>query len=272
VEDTNPVWVYCRQADHCQQGMVFAINPGNNFPTFLGNAVGNSTNSTGGTPPSGAPDVVTVTQTVTVPAGGTYTSTSVANPSASPSPQSSTSSDHTVVVGGTDLVFQPPNITAQVGDTITFQFMQKNHTVTQSSFASPCQPIGQNATSGTTGFDSGFMPVAANATTFPTYTIQVNNTTPIWVYCKQANHCPSGMVFAVNAVESGPNTYEAFVAKAKGSTAGGSSSSSLPSSPSSSSSSTGGGNVSNISGIGKVGAGSGLGMLGVLVVSFWIMM
>lgn len=24
VVDTNPVWVYCRQANHCQQGMVFA--------------------------------------------------------------------------------------------------------------------------------------------------------------------------------------------------------------------------------------------------------
>jgi len=28
VKDTNPVWFYCQQTGHCQQGMVFAINPG----------------------------------------------------------------------------------------------------------------------------------------------------------------------------------------------------------------------------------------------------
>jgi len=259
VQDTNPVWVYCRQTGHCQQGMVFAVNPGANLATFKGNAIGSNTTTTG----TGAQSVVTVTQTVTLPNdGGTYTTT-YQSTAGSPSPTSSPamSTDHKVVVGGANLVFEPSNITAQIGDTITFQFMQKNHTATQSSFASPCQPLNS------TGFDSGFMPVAANATSFPTYTIQVNNTTPIWVYCKQANHCPSGMVFAVNAVESGPNNYEAFVDKAKGLAAGGSSSSSpLPSSA------AGAGNVSNGNGVERVGVASGMGMLGVLLVSFWIMM
>jgi hypothetical protein len=56
----------------------------------------------------------------------------------------------------------------------------QNHTVTQSSFADPCAK--QDG-----GFDSGFMPVAANSTAMqPTYTVQVNDTKPIWVYCKQA--------------------------------------------------------------------------------------
>jgi hypothetical protein len=62
-------------------------------------------------------------------------------------------------------------------------------------------------------FDS--MPVAANATTFPTYTIQVNDSTPIWAYCRQTAHCGEGMVFAANAVESGPNNFEAFQALAE---------------------------------------------------------
>jgi len=263
VQDTNPVWVYCRQADHCQQGMVFAINPGNDFATFKANAIGNNTDTSG----NPAPSVVTVTQTVTVQGDGTSTTTSPANPS-SPSPSSTPtmSTDHKVVVGGASLVFNPSNITAQIGDTITFQFMQKNHTATQSSFATPCQPLGQSSTSGLTGFDSGFMPVAANATTFPTYTIQVNSTTPIWVYCRQANHCPSGMVFAANVVESGPNNFEAFVSNAKNSaTSGGSS----PPSPSSSSSGTA--NVSNINAVGRISVGSGAGILGVLVMSFWLM-
>ena len=59
------------------------------------------------------------------------------------------------------------------------------------------------------------MPVAANATTFPTYTIQVNDTSPIWAYCRQTGHCGEGMVFAANAVESGPNNFEAFQALAE---------------------------------------------------------
>jgi hypothetical protein len=42
------------------------------------------------------------------------------------------------------------------------------------------------------------MPVEANATTVPTFTITVNGTSPEWFYCGQAKHCQSGMVFAIN--------------------------------------------------------------------------
>ena len=49
VTDTNPVWVYCRQTGHCQQGMVFAINPGNNFDTFKNNAIGSANASSAST-------------------------------------------------------------------------------------------------------------------------------------------------------------------------------------------------------------------------------
>lgn len=27
VKDTNPMWYYCSQANHCQEGMVGVINP-----------------------------------------------------------------------------------------------------------------------------------------------------------------------------------------------------------------------------------------------------
>jgi hypothetical protein len=40
-------------------------------------------------------------------------------------------------------------------------------------------------------------------------------TTPVWVYCRQTGHCGQGMVFAVNAVDDGPNSFSAFQAKAK---------------------------------------------------------
>jgi plastocyanin len=191
VTDTNPVWVYCRQTGHCQLGMVFAINPGDKFAAFQAAAMGNTT---------------------------TASSSSAASPTAtgSSTPPSSTSQDHRIIVGGSTLTFEPANITAQPGDTITFEFHQKNHTVTQSSFASPCRALSSSSTSGQVGFDSGFNPASANATTFPTYTVQVNDTKPIWAYCRQVGHCADGMVFAANANESSANTFEAFQASAKG--------------------------------------------------------
>ncbi|KAG9225921.1 hypothetical protein CCMSSC00406_0006457 [Pleurotus cornucopiae] len=212
VQNTDPTWVYCKQGNHCQQGMVFAVNPGDRFSAFQSAATGGAA-STPPTSSSAAPSgFVTVTATVTVPA-----------PSASASSTStSTTNDHRVIVGGPGrLFYEPANITAQVGDTVTFEFRQKNHTVTASSFAQPCSPLSQTTTTGEVGFDSGFIPVADNATTFSTWTIRVNDTKPIWAYCRQGNHCTQGMVFSVNAVESGPNNFAAFQAKAKGQTAAG---------------------------------------------------
>ncbi|KAK7035741.1 programmed cell death protein 5 [Favolaschia claudopus] len=185
VRDTNPIWIYCRQANHCSaNGMVFAVNPGNDFEAFKAAATGSSAASSAG-------------------ASASATSTSAApNPSTT-----STSADHLVVVGGTaGNIYTPSNITAQPGDTVTFQFHSKNHTVTSSTFANPCSPNGK--------FSSGFMAVSPDATNFPTFTIQINDTQPIWVYCQQAGHCGQGMVFSVNAVESGPNNFGAFKDKA----------------------------------------------------------
>lgn len=188
------------------------VNPGNNFAAFQAAATGNSTaNSTAST---------------------TASATSAAASSTSSSTTSGT--DYKVIVGGPNkLYYDPSNITAKAGDTVTFQFMQKNHTVTQSTFASPCRALTLTSTSGQVGFDSGFMPVADGATDFPSYTIKVNDTAPIWAYCKQAGHCGSGMVFSVNAVETGPNNFGAFQAAAKqqnGTSASGSSTASSASS------------------------------------------
>jgi len=215
VEDTQPVWVYCRQANHCQQGMVFAINPGNNFAAFQAAATGTSaSNTTASTTAAAGTGVVTVTATVTV--NGQAMTTTYGSFPGSAAPTSASPQVHQVVVGGPNrLYYDPSNITAQVGDVIQFQFQQKNHTVTQSTFASPCRALTLTSTSGQVGFDSGFMPVADNVTTFPTYNITVNDTAPIWAYCRQATHCGSGMVFSVNAVESGPNNFAAFQAAAK---------------------------------------------------------
>lgn len=52
-----------------------------------------------------------------------------------------------------NLGYSPEAITANVGDTVLFEFFQKNHTVTQSTFAEPCKKMEG-------GMDSGFMPNA----------------------------------------------------------------------------------------------------------------
>lgn len=116
--------------------------------------------------------------------------------------------DHNVTVGGSQLIFNPSNISAQAGDTVTFQFMPGNHTATQSTFEQPCQPF--KSSSGQGGFDSGFMQ--------STYTINISDVTPIWVYCKQGLHCREGMVFSINADVAGSETYSAFKARAMGGT------------------------------------------------------
>ena len=71
------------------------------------------------------------------------------------------------------------------------------------------------------------MPVSTDATTFPTFTIQVNDASAIWAYCRQTDHCGEGMVFAVNTDETGDSgkTFEAFQATAMGTSSNSTSSS-----------------------------------------------
>ena len=104
----------------------------------------------------------------------------------------------TVGMGG-NLTFTPNNIKVPAGEMVQFQFAAGNHTVTQSTFDDPCSPIAQH-NKNVTGFHSGFQPVAASAAMgmIPTYTIMVNNTTPLWIYCAQGPHCQKGMVMVIN--------------------------------------------------------------------------
>jgi len=120
----------------------------------------------------------------------------------------------TVLVGDQNaLTFTPSSVTAQAGDTINFEFHSKNHSVTQSTFASPCQFM----TTPKQGIDSGFQATAAGATTFASWSFTVDDaSTPLWFYCAQtvpANHCQAGMVFAVNPTAD--KSFDAFQAAAK---------------------------------------------------------
>ncbi|KAG4434165.1 hypothetical protein IFR05_010357 [Cadophora sp. M221] len=125
---------------------------------------------------------------------------------------------HVVRVGSMNgsLAYYPNNIKAEVGDMVQFQFAPNNHTVTQSTFDAPCQPIAAN--SNVTGIYSGFMPVSASSTTTPTYTIMVKAKTPMWLYCSQGKHCQNGMTMVINENTAANATrslseYQALAAK-----------------------------------------------------------
>jgi plastocyanin len=118
-----------------------------------------------------------------------------------------------VQVGQGGLTFNPSQVQAKDGDSITFNFVAKNHTVTQSSFANPCQRQASPL-----GVDSGHRPIPADAAEAATvdkvWKITVANATgPLWFYCAQGNHCQQGMVFAVNPTAE--KTFEQFTANAK---------------------------------------------------------
>jgi len=116
--------------------------------------------------------------------------------------------DHLILVGANgQLAFSPTNITAAAGDTVSFQFQAKNHSVTQSSFINPCAI----QTTPAPGINSGFQFVSNTSTTLPQWSFTVDNaTTPLWFFCAQTNpasHCQAGMVFSVNA---NPNSAKSF--------------------------------------------------------------
>jgi plastocyanin len=113
------------------------------------------------------------------------------------------------------LVFTPSSVNVSAGDVVNFRWVGSpgNHSVTQSSFAQPCDPLSG-------GFDSGFVFTPANITTgFAEWNLTITNgSAPIWFFCKQgangADHCKSGMVGAFNAPTTGNHTFAAFKAAA----------------------------------------------------------
>ncbi|KAF8637504.1 hypothetical protein AX17_002789 [Amanita inopinata Kibby_2008] len=116
--------------------------------------------------------------------------------------------------GGSVFRFVPNNITASNGTVITFRFTGSpgNHTVTQSTFDDPCNPMAG-------GFDSGnvYIPPGFTATP-PLFNLTVtDDTQPIWFFCKDLRpipHCQQEMVGAINAPTSGEYTLQAFAQSA----------------------------------------------------------
>jgi plastocyanin len=108
---------------------------------------------------------------------------------------SALAADHKVAVGTKtgELIFKPDSITAAEGDTVSFHFWPKNHSIAQAAFNSPCAPMDN-------GFWSGFVPTMDTQNTANwTFTYEVTNASkPIWFYCTQGKHCQAGMVGVIN--------------------------------------------------------------------------
>jgi plastocyanin len=280
VNDTQPIWVFCNQASntpnsHCGAGMVHAINCGpdgapNSFTNFKKAAldIGAKLKADAQNPPPSStwtadygdatipppPTPSLMTNTITL-GSEIWTTTYSSYPnSPAPTPVSPSGNVIEVIVGGPNgnLTYTPSRVSAAPRDTIKFIFQVKNHTVTQSSYGAPCLPLTDKTTGTKIGFDSGFFPVAADATDFPTWSLTINDTAPIWAYCRQANHCGSGMVFAINTDETSQRNFASFQNLAK--TLNGTSTNN-PSTPNNGST---GGNVDNGSASMPRSVGSGL--------------
>jgi len=141
--------------------------------------------------------------------GGSGGSSSTSSASA---PASTASGVHAVDVGQNGLTYNPNTVNASVGDTVQFTFHPINHSVVQSSFGQPCQPQSN-------GIFSGFMPVSSGQGN-STFTITINDTQPIWLYCAQTagSHCQSGMAMVINPPSNGQNTLNAYMNAAKNTT------------------------------------------------------
>jgi hypothetical protein len=114
-----------------------------------------------------------------------------------------------VTVGGSaGLVYTPSSINAAIGDMVVFTFMEKNHTLTQSTFPLPCVKMQG-------GIDSGFMPNINNTVNPPpTFQIQVLNEGPYCTSRRPAIHpLRGGGADALTAIQGSTADRQATAAR-----------------------------------------------------------
>ncbi|KAF2634587.1 hypothetical protein P280DRAFT_474538 [Massarina eburnea CBS 473.64] len=136
---------------------------------------------------------------------------------AAPHTVPSTGVVHRIFAGSTTenagLHFEPENVVAEIGDLIEFHFLPKNHTVVQSSFDKPCEPLA-----GGNGIFSGFNFKTDAGEASQVFQFTVQNKEPFWYYCSQAvgNHCQKGMSGVINQNFNSANTLTAYKANSVG--------------------------------------------------------
>ena len=107
---------------------------------------------------------------------------------------------HSVVAGRGGLKFDPDNVVAEVGDVIEWHFLRVNHSVVQSSFSKPCEPLVDDVSHEQTGFFAGFNFAVSEGQSDKVFQFVVEDDSPVWFYCPQlvGEHCRSGMVGVIN--------------------------------------------------------------------------
>jgi plastocyanin len=94
--------------------------------------------------------------------------------------------DYAVMVGDGGNVFTPSTVTGpMMGDTVTFMFSGSQHSVVESSFDEPCEPMSG-------GFSVGAQSKSIN------FTVSIMDSNTHWFYCSVPGHCNSGMVGVIN--------------------------------------------------------------------------
>jgi len=121
------------------------------------------------------------------------------------------------------ITFSPNSLTVAKGDQVKFVFEGGEHTVTSGDPTVGCSPNGQ--------FYSGVVAITAqqqrkrqilkamgaklgkrqNQDTAPSFTVTLNDTNPISVYCSVAKHCQGGMVMMINPSSSGDSSLQQYV-------------------------------------------------------------
>ncbi|KAF9064185.1 hypothetical protein BDP27DRAFT_1367415 [Rhodocollybia butyracea] len=100
----------------------------------------------------------------------------------------------TVTVGD-DSSFDPPTVSAGMDDIIDFVFTGlKQHSVTESTLANPCQPREGGFNSGLTSLSN-----STDSSDAPVWKLRITNASiPIYFFCTHSTHCNAGMVGAIN--------------------------------------------------------------------------
>jgi len=92
---------------------------------------------------------------------------------------------HNVVVGGpSGLVYTPEFVEAAVGDKVVFEFLARNHTVTQSTLEVPCALKAD-------GVRSGFRANADSIRGKELFEVLVDDLEPKWYFCAQGTRLPA---------------------------------------------------------------------------------
>ncbi|KAF2010516.1 hypothetical protein BU24DRAFT_320898, partial [Aaosphaeria arxii CBS 175.79] len=112
-----------------------------------------------------------------------------------------------IVVGAAGkLAFNPDSLSVDNGTILRFNFLGRNHTLTQSSFEHPCR----NASLFDTGYEQ-FNPKNTSGAFVIDYLVETKE--PQWFFCAQSSptsHCHAGMVFSLNS----PGRHDSFKERA----------------------------------------------------------